>query len=1082
MALTEQTYSYSPSVNIIRDKGKQLRYIPTYNGQRAFEQIVQSAPIGARAFSLVGAYGSGKSTFLWALAESASSDKKYFEHFDYLLKGFPQNELLDFVGDFTSIVEAFAKTLDCKKEDVLETLIQHADSLKEKGIALIIRIDEFGKFLEFAAKTNPEGEFYFLQQLAEIVNDQQRNIILITTLHQDFAAYAYHLSERQRNEWLKVKGRFKEITFNEPAEQLLLVAADRLADVNFPLDKKLLKELLKAIERAKAFPLKDYFNLEIAEKLSPIEILAGSALTLGLQRYGQNERSLFSFLEAKDYRGLDQFIQKPDANLYNLVNVYDYFIYHYYNQLAVKDNPDFRAWRLMRDSIEKAEGYFDERLTDAVQIIKVIGLLNLFGKASVKIDAEFLTTYCQLVLNQKEPQDIIRQLEQQKIIRFREHNQRFVLFEGTDVDIEYAIDEAGNIVGQIADISKYLNEYFQFPVIPAKRYQIEVGTPRYFEIKVTDEPIKHVAKGERDGFINLIFSSSYTEEQVRQFSAQNDDAILYVYFKDTDRIREGIYQIEKIKQAKAKYNDDKVARQEFDQILSHHQNLLRYAVLDRFFTADRQYVSFFFRGQQITAITSRRTLNSYLSEVVANTYPNTPHFLNEMVNKTKLSAQISTARRNLFKKLVEDAELEDLGYPSHLFPPDKTIYLSLIKDKGIHRLVDGIWQLDHPTDPTFQPVWQVFESFLESAKQSKRSLEELFEELTSKPYKLKRGLVDFLLPLFLLIKRDAFSLYTINNGQERFIPELSADTIDLIVRKPSDFVIKTFSIDGVRLEVFNHYRELLSQAEVDGISNKGFIDTIIPFLTFFKGLPDYAKRTKKIGKDAQRLREAITRATDPEKSFFEDFPQAFGYSITELYEDGDKLETYFNQLRAAIKEIQTSYDTLLDRYEEYITKEALGLESDLPFEEWRDALRKRFATVKNYVLAPYLKTFLQRISSPLDDKRAWMSSVAQVVLGKSIELIQDNEEELLYRKFGEWLHELDNYADIVKETKGERSDEAVKIELTSLKGNPISKVVKVPKSKVKNLTDVEKKIGEGLTEDKNLNIFILTKLLQEQLK
>ena len=71
---------------------------------------------------------------------------------------------------------------------------------------MFIFIDEFGKILEHAANNNPEKELYFLQTLAEFVNVSSRNVILITTLHQNFGSYAHKLTETQRNEWLKVKG------------------------------------------------------------------------------------------------------------------------------------------------------------------------------------------------------------------------------------------------------------------------------------------------------------------------------------------------------------------------------------------------------------------------------------------------------------------------------------------------------------------------------------------------------------------------------------------------------------------------------------------------------------------------------------------------------------------------------------------------------------------------------------------------------------------------------------------------------------------------------------------------------------
>lgn len=1078
MAVTKNDYSYSPSVNIIRDKGANIKYVNTYNGQRAFEQILHAAPAGTRSFSLVGAYGTGKSTFLWALAEACSGKEEYFQDFDYLLKGYPRFELLDFVGDFSSITEAFALALKCEKSKIIENLSLYADQLNAKKTSLIIRIDEFGKHLEFSAKTNPEEEFYFLQRLAELVNDPKRNLLLITTLHQDFTAYAYQLSERQRNEWQKVKGRFKEITFNEPPEQLLLLAAARLAEISFDINESLLNELLSTIGTAKAFPLTDYFNVSVAKKLAPLEILAGSVLTLALQRYGQNERSLFSFIEGKDYKGLDQFLQNPDANLYSLVHVCDYLLYHYYNQLIAKENPDFRAWRLIRECLEVVEGQFEGvELNEARQLVKLIGLLNLFGKASVEITDEFLNQYARLVLNQQQTKSAIRQLAEKKVIRFREHNNRYILFEGTDVDIEYAIDEAGNIVGNAINVSRLLNEYFKFPVLLAKSYQINIGTPRYFEIKVSDEPINEVAKDEKDGFVNLIFSSVLKEEDIRIHSERSEEAILYVHFRDIIRIREEITQIEKIKQAKRKYNDDKVARQEFDQILNHHQNILRYLVLDKFYTADPRYVSFFFRGQKVDEINNRRTLNRYLSVVAANVYPDTPHFLNEMVNKTKLSTAIIGARKNLLTRLIENNDEENLGFQANQFPPEKTIYQALIKANGFHKEIDGTWQLSDPSQGSFDEVWRSFETFLDNARYAKLSLQEFVDTLLAKPYKLKSGLVDFLLPICLLIRQSDFALF----NQNSFIPKLSADVLDLIVKKPSDYALKSFSASGIHLSVFNKYKGLLNQKEEDRPSQKGFIEIIRPFLAFYNDLTPYSQQTKKIPKEAIALRYAISESEDPEKTFFEDFPQALGYSLSELDKDQTKLEVYFNNLRDAIREIRASYQNLLNRYELFVLEEIIG-ETDIVFNDWKIILQKRFKSIKSYIVPSHLRVFLQRLQSNIDDRDTWLSSLANAVIGKQLEEINDADELTLFFKFRTWVHELDNYVDIQKQVVEDELQQAVRVEITTLDNGVLKQVMKMPKSKEKEIKKIEDRMNKELTDDKNLNIFILTRMLNDLIK
>ncbi len=74
------------------------------------------------------------------------------------------------------------------------------------------------------------------------------NIVLFTTVHQNFDAYALALSQSQKQEWTKVKGRFREITFNEPVEQLLFLASEHLNRKTFRTQRTHEKEILKAIE------------------------------------------------------------------------------------------------------------------------------------------------------------------------------------------------------------------------------------------------------------------------------------------------------------------------------------------------------------------------------------------------------------------------------------------------------------------------------------------------------------------------------------------------------------------------------------------------------------------------------------------------------------------------------------------------------------------------------------------------------------------------------------------------------------------------------------------------------------------
>jgi hypothetical protein len=124
-----------------------------------------------------------------------------------------------------------------------------------------------------------------------------------------------------------------------------------------------------------------------------------------------------------------------------------------------------------------------------------------------------------------------------------------------------------------------------------------------------------------------------------------------------------------------------------------------------------------------------------------------------MVNKTKISSQISSARRNLIDSILINSHLPDLGFDAKLFPPEKTIFLSLLRETGIHRPIEQIYSLAAPEDKSFEVLWNECNNFIESTKNGKRNLQEFADILMNKPFKMKKGFVDFWLPLFLIIKK-----------------------------------------------------------------------------------------------------------------------------------------------------------------------------------------------------------------------------------------------------------------------------------------------------------------------------------------
>lgn len=1067
---------FTTSVNIIRDKGKELNYIPTPNSIRVVNQIVNDFKKGLRSFNIIGSYGTGKSSFLWAFQESIVNDKKYF---GINLLPNANIDFINLVGEYKSLRETFVELFGLSTSDSSESIFleiyNRYRGLGKTNPILFIFIDEFGKFLEFAAQNEPEKELYFIQQLAEFVNNPDTNIVLFTTVHQNFDAYSLALTQSQKQEWSKVKGRFKEITFNEPVEQLLFLASEHLAIR--PSTKKHSEEISKTVDlliKSKTFNVNEDYVSEIAEKLFPLDSFSSYIITLSLQKYGQNERSLFSFLESTDHTGLFQHIQAKES-FYSIADVYDYLTFNYHSFLNSRYNPDFSAWKSIKTALENVEASFDDNIPDYLKIIKTIGLLTINAKTGACLDKNFLKSYCERNLGIKNSIYLIDSLENKKIIIYRNYSSRFVLFEGTDLDIQTALIEAGGKVDDVTDVVTLLNRYFQLPPVIAKKVTYETGTPRLFDYKISSQPIDDIPKDEIDGFINLIFNETEILEEVIQHSSKNTEAVLYCYYKNSKAIKELLFEIEKTRKVIDENSDDKVAIRELNNIVLHQQNLLSHKILNNFNGAKSE-VEWIFKGE-ILIIKNKREFNSRLSEICKVIYEKSPIFNNELVNKHKISPSIHTAKKHYFKALCNNWDKPQLGFPSDKFPPEKTIYLSLLENNNISLYVDKLDNNNFPNNRNrFDDLWLHSQSFLESAKISKRKVSEFKTLLNQKPFKLKQGLIDFWLPSFLFIKRDDFALF----GEHGFIPYINDEVLDLLVKNPEQYEIKTFVIEGVKLDIFNSYRIFLNQDSKEKLTNTNFIETIRPFLTFYKSLPDYSKNTKRLTKEGMNIRDAIASSKDPEQTFFEDFPQALGYSISKIQSSSEDLQSYSIKLQSAIKDLRTCYDELINRVEDFILSDIVG--EKISFQDYKKNLQDRYKKLRRHLLLPHQKVFIQRLDSEIDDKKAWINSLVQALINTTLEKINDEQEILIYDKFKEIIIDLDSLTTLSKSDFKEDKEDVFDLQINSFFDGISKKMVRLPKNKKTQIEGIQENLKKHLSTDSTLNIAALTNLLNEIIK
>jgi DNA polymerase III delta prime subunit len=1066
--------SFSPSVNIQRDSAKNFEYVVTPNSVEIYSQIVSNFDSGIHSFSIIGSYGTGKSSFLVAFMRNLLGQQNIFEPLNGELKHAESFEFDLLVGRHESLLKDMALHLGLREEatdkDILEAVEKRHDEYKKNGVFWFIIIDEFGKYLEYAAKNDPDTELYFIQQLAEFANEQEKNLFLINTLHQAFDSYAFGLDTQQRKEWDKVKGRLKELAFNEPVEQLIYIASEHLKKDKKKVSKKSLNNLISVISEAQVFPLKNRIDEELARFLYPLDPISASTLALSLQTYGQNERSLFTFLNADDERGINSF-DGTSNTYYGISEVYDYLIYNHHSFLSSKYNPHYIQWNALKKSIERVEAVFDKNIDTYKDITKVIGLLSIFAAPGAKLNSEFIAGYLQEVSNLTDVEKLIKDLEKKKIIRFRSFKNQFILFDGTDYDIELELQNASQKVELVNDVVPYIKQHFSFPYVPAKEAFYKTGTPRFFEYVISEEPFEEIIEQPIDGVINLVFGTDV--KATKKASKKNNAAIFYGVFEKVEKLRLQIFEIHKVDLLLENIESDKVAENELIALRNSHIEELDQLILHSIYSSDDE-IKWIYNGKLIE-INGQRAFNSQLSTIIKDVYHKTPVYKNELINKHKVSPAVYRPRKELLRMLMENRYQKDLGFEEDLFPAEKTIYLSLLNHTGLHREENGIWDFYAPTkESELYELWEICEEFFDSTKSGKKPLTRLIASLQKPPVGLKNGFLEIWIPIYVIMKRGDCALY----HEEAYVPELTYDVVNLVFRNPKIFEIKAFNIDEKKRELFNKYRTFQNLPSEAEFSNKLFVETIRPFLLTYNELNQYGRNTSKISPEARSLREAIKTATDPEKAFFDSFPQALGYTNLEQLKSKKAINDFVELLSSKISEIEGSFDDLLNRIEEHLLN-VLEIDSEKPFQAYTKLIRNKFSSIKSYRLADYQKKLLNRLVSKLDNREKWLSAVGLAVIDKPISKLKDDEEETLFYNLETRLQELESLVELSEQEVDESKDEAFQLELVPFGRNPIKENIKVSKKTLVDHEENLKHIRQQLTGNKKKDLAILFKLIED---
>jgi hypothetical protein len=862
---------------------------------------------------------------------------------------------------------------------------------RTRGILIVI--DELGKFLEFAARSQESSELFVLQQLAEsTVNSKSSELFLVTILHQAFERYAAELRPAVRDEWAKVQGRFEDVAFQEPPEQLLELIS-RAIVVKTPshpamrmVSQKAKALAQKAVELdlaprgmgAKAFA-------RALERCAPLHPLSALALVRLCRKFGQNQRSLFSFLTSQEPHGFSSFLQTSahSGRTFGLCDLYDYLAEGLGSGLAVGESA--ARWAEIQASLDRASAASPRE----IEFIKTVGILSAVGQlGNLKASPELLEFALDM-----EHQEFRRNrisLSERSLIIDRKHSGTIALWEGSDIDLDEEVRSASGQLPTHSSLAEKLNSLWGPRPLVAKRHSFRTGTLRYFSVRFAD--VVSIGKKTElepgaDGLLLYCLPTNHADFEALCDLAQNTGLrdkreLLIAIPTEVAALRDAIQELEVLRHVQIhtrQLQGDAVARRELRARIAAAESRVSSEVQRLFVPEEltaKQTVWFHHGIRQ--KIPTSRTLADFLSAICNVVYDQTPVLQNELINRRALSSAAAAARRNLIEAMISKQSEPFLGFTGT--PPEVSIYSSVLAATGIHRLESGAWVFGPPRDENaaLGKVWREITKFFETCEQKKHTVSDLFAILQRGPYGLKSGVIPILFCAAALAHDTEIAFYE----NAAFLPELTTDAFERLIKSPDRFELRRYRIEGVRREVYIELAHLFGRP-ISGKANN-LMSVMKPLFRFLYRLPKYCQDTRRLSPRTIEVRAALMHAKEPDKLVFEDLPVACGFEkFSPDQEDPQTVRRFFGVFKASIAELQRAYEDLLRDLQALVFR---AFDQDD-----RKKLAQRLQPMAPYCVEPRLKAFVTHLANSETDDLAWIEMIATTLTGKAPKSWSDDD-------------------------------------------------------------------------------------------
>ena len=861
------------------------------------------------------------------------------------------------------------------EKQALDALWRTASRYPDRNGGLIVFIDEMGKMLEGAARDG--SDVYFFQQLAEMASRSEGRLVVVGILHQAFEEYSYRLSREMREEWSKIQGRFIDLPVNAGAdEQIGLLARAIESDHRPEAPGELSLAVAGLTNRPTAGDLP-----ELLEACWPLHPVVGCLLgPISRRRFGQNQRSIFGFLNSSEPSGFQDFLRRhQDDDLYTPALLWEYLRLNL--EPSIMASPDGHRWALAVDALERCQALGGSELH--LRLLETISLIDLFKERSGLVPNVDLLSCVFSQLDSQVITSALDQLQKWSLIIYRKFSESYSIFEGSDFDIDEAVRRT---LEDIVDADfALLNDIADLQPIVAKRHYHETGAMRWYDVAIA--PLEHVKASPESfcpkpgGVGTFVLAIPSPDEPVETARLTAKGAAEQVHDWDLvvglsqeawnfTSLAKELLATERVRDETPELQGDRVARREVESRIANLRGYIEGELAQAFdcalWHAKEQ------RGELLTLA----QLNGLASRLANGQFSETPRIHNELLNRVRPSSNAIAAQNFLLRRMAVHEGEARLGIEG--FPAEGGLFASLLEKSGLYRNTPQGWRFVSPSncpdDPcNLAPAWQVAVEFLESNQDRAVPVSEICEIWRERPFGIKDGLLPVLAAAFILSQRRDVAFYR----QSIFQARVTDLDMDYLARDLGDVQLRWMDLSETSRQLLSDMAGIVRALDKDNaLPDLEPIDVAKGLVSIYDRLPPWVGRTQHLSSNAKRVRQLFKQASDPNSLIFDDIPRL----LSDGFNAGNEaaLGTIANNVHEGLAELLQAYPSMLHRLRETLLTELQVPNASGPM---LAELRARAKNVRELSGDHRMEAFVMRLAQFLGTD-ADMESLASMVANK----------------------------------------------------------------------------------------------------